>query len=93
MIHFLEILVTRTTCFQFFSLKSSFLSNDIYPEQLPHHKHTYLCFISALRIRSMDLFSRLTVWLTDLNLFAHKAACDAIFVKTLYRKHEPNKEG
>lgn len=30
----------------------------------------------------MDLFSRLTVWLTDLSLFAHKAAHDALLVKT-----------
>ena len=30
----------------------------------------------------MDLFSRLTVWLTDLSLFALKAARDATLVKT-----------
>lgn len=30
----------------------------------------------------MDPLSRLTVWLTDLSLFSHKAAHDAILVKT-----------
>lgn len=64
-------------------IRSSFLSHYIVPGRLPHRKHTDLGFMSALKIQSMDLlFSRLTVWLSDLWLFTLSEMHNVTLVKT-----------